>query len=144
MSNQTSSNQANSRQRAQLYWEQSLADQKEAKRAFKAGTYPEASFLAFQSAINALSSLCLLDNQFRLPSARAGEMLSQAISLAPALESLEASCQVLDSVEALNPFKEIDTEKLKGDSKSHLEAGAQVVKQVKLFLKQNRKQFFTP
>jgi len=131
--------------RARMFWEQSQADLKEARSQLRKRANLDSSFLSFQAAINALTSLCYLHGEYRVPNFSTTQLAAKLQGYDPHFEQVEDAARALESVQELNPYRddrdEAEERKL---AKAYYDHGNAILKTVRGYLKTHRKRFFTP
>jgi len=131
--------------RARMFWEQGQADLAEAKRLRRAGSHLDSSYLSFQAAINALTSVCYLHGEFRVPNFSTVQLAALLQGFDAQFERVEAAAQALESAQELNPFAgERDLAEEQRRAEEFYDHGYSIVKTVRGYLKANRKRFFAP
>ena len=130
--------------RAQMLWEQSGLDLRQAKRFRREKRWLEGSFLAIQAALNALTALCGLQGHFRLPNYSAVQLASLCAQEEPAFEALLPTCRALDEAQEQSPFAEIPAPEAKAAGTRTLAHSTEVISAVRTHLKKHRKKYFKP
>lgn len=139
---------ADTLRRARTFWEQSGLDLAEARRRLRGGDGLDASYLSFQAAINALTSLCYLHGEFRVPNHSATQLAARLQELEPELDptpALAEAAAALDAVQGLTPYaaqRNPDDERRHG--RLYYDHGSAILNTVKRYLKRHRKRFFAP
>jgi HEPN domain-containing protein len=131
--------------RAQTFWQQGQADLKEARRKLRARSYVDASYLSFQAALNALTSLAHLHGEPRAPNFSTLRLASLLEGYDPALAPLRAAAEALEEAQALNPYAaQRDAAEERRRARLYYAHGAAILKQVRAWLKARRRRFFAP
>ena len=133
--------------RARTYWEQGRSDLAAAKRQLRAGDGLASSFLSLQAAINALTCLCYLHGEYRVPNHSAAQLLGVLQGLAPDWEAaaLQEAALALEAVHGLSPFaagRDATEEQRQG--RLYYDHGSAILNEVRRYLKRHRKRFFAP
>ena len=145
----------NTVQRARVLWQQSREDLSEAKRRLRKGAHLESSYLSLQAALNALSCVCSLNGEVRLPSHSPVQMAGLCAGIDVRFEDLGKACEALEEVHERSPFaddREAQEERryarlCHGHAQSVLEAVRGYLKHGSLgdgSLKQPVRRFFRP
>lgn len=131
--------------RARNFWEQSQADLKEARRKLRAQSFLDSSFLSFQASINALTSVCYLHGEYRVPSHSAAQLVATVQAFDDRFEGVADAAQALEDVQELNPYAaERDAAEEQRLSRLYYDHSDSILKAVKGYLKAHRKRFFAP
>lgn len=134
--------------RARIFWEQSRADRAEARRRLRAGECLDSSYFSYQAAINALTSVCYLHGEYRVPNHSATQMVGVLQGLAPewaGAEGLLEAAVGLEPVQDMNPYApERDPAEERRQGRLFYAHSGAILGEVKRFLKRNRKRFFAP
>ena len=134
--------------RARTFWEQSRLDLAEARRRLRAGEGLDASYFSFQAAINALTSLCYLHGEFRVPNHSTTQLTARLQELAPEFGEtpvLAEAAAALEAVQGMTPYapqRDADEERRRG--RLYYDHGSAILSAVKHYLKRHRKRFFAP
>ena len=131
--------------RARLFWEQGQADLKEAQRLLRARSHLESSYLSFQAALNALTCVCYLHAEFRVPNFSPQRLLAVLQGYEPDFARLEAAAQALEAAQALNPFAaERDATEEQRQSRLYYDHSDSILEAVRGYLRTHRRRFFSP
>ncbi len=131
--------------RARLLWQQGGSDLNSARVRRKEGAHLESAYLSFQAAINALSAVCYLHGQFRIPNFSPVQLASLCEGFDGQFSALAAPCAELEGVQKHGPFDAAtDGQALGTLSKDALQRSLAVQDAVRRYLTANRKRFFTP
>lgn len=98
--------QTSAQKLANKYLIQSKEDIKIAKQIFKKKDFTKCSLLTVQSAINALTAICVACNQFQNPTYSLSELLIFCKKLDESFLELEKDCQVLDGIQEFTFFSD--------------------------------------
>lgn len=132
-------------QRARVLWQQSRQDLREAKRHLRRGEPLESSFFSLQGALNAMTCVCSLNGELRLPSHSPTQMAGLCAAVDERFASIAAACEALESVSERSPFA---PDRDAADEREHgrlCHAHAQaVLDAARGYLKQNSRRFFRP
>ena len=133
------------RRRARNYWEQSGEDFKEAGRRLKLRNWLDASYLHYQSAVNALICVCYLHGEFRAPANSAVQLAALCAGEEPRFARLQEACGELEEVLQRSPYdagRDPEEEKrLAQRCRTHADT---VRETVRGYLKENRQRYFRP
>ena len=131
--------------RARTFWEQSQTDLKEARRRMRAKSYLDSSFLSFQASINALTSVCYLHGEYRVPNHSTARLAALLQGFDDHFEPVQAPAQALEAVQELNPYAaERDETEERRISRVHYDHSDSILKSVRRYLKIHRRRFFAP
>jgi hypothetical protein len=131
--------------RARTFWEQGQADLKESRRRLRARAWLDSSYLSFQASLNALSSVCTLHGEFRLPSHSTGRLAALAQGYDPRFAALGEPAQELEAVQELNPYAAgRDAAEEQRRSRLYYAHSDSILKAVRGYLKTHRRHFFAP
>jgi HEPN domain-containing protein len=130
--------------RARLFWEQSEADLKSAWQRWKAKAYLDSSFLSLQAALNALSTVCYLNGQVRIPNFSAVQLGSLCRELDPRFAAVEEACRELETVQGKNPYAPEAPETERAHSRLCYRQSDAILREVRGYLKSNRQRYFAP
>lgn len=131
--------------RARLFWEQSQADLKEARRLLRGKAYLESSFLSVQASLNALTGVCYLQGQFRVPNHSVQSLAGLLAGVDGAFQGLGDPAAALEEAQELNPFS-ADRDLADEQRRARLYYGHSdaILSTVRGYLKRNRRRFFSP
>ena len=131
--------------RARNYWEQSGADHKDAGRRLKLHDCLDASYMDYQSAVNALICVCILHGELRAPANSAVQLAVLCAGEEPRFSRLQEACGELEAVLQRGPYDPGrdagEEERLAQQSHAHAKA---VRDTVRGYLKENRRRYFKP
>ena len=131
--------------RARNYWEQSGEDCKDAGRRLQQHHWLDASYLDYQSAVNALICVCYLHGEIRVPANSAVQLAALCAADAPRFAELEEACAELEDVLQRGPYDAGrdpgEEERLAQSCRTHADT---VRNTVRGYLKENRKRYFKP
>jgi hypothetical protein len=131
--------------RAKLFWEQAREDHRNARKKRKAKEHLESGYLSFQAALNALTVVCYVNGQFRLPNHRTVGMAGLCAGIDARFEALREACGELDTVQDRSPFDaQPDGAALAELSRTALAHGERVLAAVAAYLKEHRARMFSP
>lgn len=131
--------------RARTFWEQSQADLKEARRRMRARAYLDSSYLSYQASLNALTTVCYLHGEYRVPNHSTEQLAAKVEALVPHLAPVEEPAQALEAVQELNPFApDRDAAEERRQSRLYYDHSDSILKAVRAYLKAHRKRFFAP
>ena len=134
--------------RARIFWEQSREDRAEARRRLRVGESLDASYFSFQAAINALTSVCYLHGEYRVPNHSATQMVGVLQGLEPewaGTGTLIEAAVGLEPVQGLNPYDpDRDPAEERRQGRLYYAHSGAILGEVKRYLKRNRKRFFAP
>lgn len=131
--------------RARNYWEQSGEDCKDAGQRLQHRNWLDASYLHYQSAVNALICVCHLHGKFRVPANSAVQLAASCAGEEPRFAGLREACGELEEVLQRGPYDAgrdpLEEERLANRCQAH----AGIVRDtVRGYLKDNRKRYFKP
>ena len=125
--------------RGLAYLEQSRADLETARRLARERQYLDGSYLSFQAAVNALTSVCFFNGVARVPNHSTLALLAACIEADPLFSAPEEACAELEAVQGRNPYgtgrDEAEEKRLARACQAH---GRAVIKAVEMYLKKNR------
>jgi HEPN domain-containing protein len=131
--------------RARVFWEQSRADLREARRRMRARAYLDSSFLSFQASLNALTSVCHLHGEYRVPNFSTARLAALLQGVDAHFERVQAPALALEAVQELNPYApERDEAQERRQSREHYDHSDSILKAVRGYLKTHRRRFFAP
>ncbi len=131
--------------RARLFWEQGQADLKEARRLMRARSCLDSSYLSVQAALNALTCVCHLHAEFRVPNFSPLRLLAVLQDFDPGFAALEGAAQALEAAQALNPFAaERDAAEEQRQSRLYYDQSDLILGAVRAYLRTHRRRFFAP
>jgi len=131
--------------RARVYWEQGQADLKEARRLLRTRSSLTSSYLSFQAALNALTCLCHLHGEFRVPNFSLPRLLAVLEEAGAGFPELQAVAEALEAAQELNPYAATrDAEEEQRQARLYYAHGDSILKTVRGYLRTHRRRFFAP
>jgi HEPN domain-containing protein len=131
--------------RARTFWEQSQADLAEARRKLRARAWLDSSYLSYQASLNALTCVCYLHGEYRVPNFSTLQLAVKLQGFDPAFARVEPAAQALEAAQNLNPYApERDEADEQRQSRLYYDHGATILKAVRGYLKAHRARFFAP
>ena len=131
--------------RARTFWEQSRQDLQEARRKLKARSYLDSSYLSLQAAINSMMSVCYLNGEFRVPNFSTIQLAGRLEGFDARFRAIAPHCRALEEVQSRSPYDPArDEADERSQSRLNYAHGDAILKAVRVYLKENRKRFFSP
>lgn len=131
--------------RAEVFWRQSRDDLKAARRALKGHEHLECSYLSFQAALNALTSVCYLQGRVQLPNFSTVQLAAICAEHDGRFAALEEPAGSLETVQRWDPFRtETAPEDAPALARENYRHGEAVLNTVRGYLKEHRRRFFRP